>query len=162
MNVWRLIAHHEHPTEVAEWSRREGVIAIGWGWMGDLRQQVFYTEAELKQIVAERHAGFSVNSRVNGGRSLWRLYHDMQIGDLVIISASGSRVLTMRVTGGYYFVGDEAPKYYEHRRKAEVVPIDPNRLWQIAGKAAPGEGVYTTLIRCANPLSDAEFDALVD
>lgn len=127
--------------------------------MGDLRQQVFYTEAELKQIVAERHPGS--NSWANGGRSLWRLFHDMQIGDLVIISAAGSRVATMRVTGDYYFLRGDAQNSYEHRRKAEVVQIDPNQLWQIAGKAAPGEGIYTTLIRCTNPLNDAEFAALV-
>lgn len=158
MNIWRLVAHHERPEEVAEWSRRERTIAIGWGGTGDLNLNNFQNEGELKKIVAIKHPK-STNSS-NGGRSLWRLYDELQIGDLVILSASSSRVATMRVTSDYFFVGDE-PNYYEHRRRAEVVPIDPNKLWQIAGKAAPGEGVYSTLIRCAKSLGDAEYNALV-
>ena len=130
--------------------------------MGDLRRQVFYSEAELKQIVSDRHPGYSASSRANGGRSLWRLYHEMQIGDLVIISASGSRKLTMRVTGDYYFTNADATHYYEHRRKAEAVPIDPNILWQAANGRAPGEGVFTALIRCERTLSEAEVNALTD
>ncbi len=164
MNIWRLIPHHEQPAEFAEWSRSNGVLAIGWGLMGDLRQHHFRDEAELKQLTARTHPGYSTNSWVNGGRSLWRFYSEMQIGDLVIISASGSRKLTMRVTGNYYFVnlGDDPSHYYEHRRNAEVVPIDPNLLWQAANRVAPGEGIYTTLVRCARPLTEAEINALAD
>lgn len=163
MNIWRLIPHHEQPVKFAEWSRRKGVLAIGWGQMGDLRQQRFHSEAEMKRLVADTH-DYSTNSKVNGGFSLWRFYHEMQIGDLVIISASGSRKQTMRVTGDYYFVnlGDDPSHDYEHRRKAEVVPIDPNRLWQAANRVAPGEGVYSTLVRCDRQLTEAEVNALTD
>ncbi len=164
MNIWRLIPHHIDPAKYAEWSRNKGTIAIGWGQMGDLRNHVFHDVNGLKQITARAHSTYPTNSKVNGGNSLWRLYHEMQKGDLVIISAKGSRKLTMRVTGDYYFVGtlDDPSHYYEHRRKAEVVLIDPNRLWHIAGGAAPGEGKYSTLIRCANALAEAEADALTD
>lgn len=160
MNIWRLMSHHQRPQEVAEWIRREGVVAIGWGGTGNLDKQHFYNEAELKRIVNGSHP--SAINCANGGRSLWRLYKEMQKGDLVIISAAGSRTVTMRVTGDYHFDDAETPKYYEHRRKAEVVPLDPNRLWQIAGRGAPGEGIYGTLIRCTNSLSEADFNALVD
>ena len=130
MNIWRLIPHHERPADFAGWSSRNGTIAIGWGLMGDLRQHRFHNEDELKRLVTHAHPTYSANSRANGGRSLWRFYDQMQVGDLVIISASGSRKQTMRVTGEYCFVnlGDDPSHYYEHRRKAEVVPIDPNLL----------------------------------
>ena len=64
MNVWRLIPHHEYPKEMAEWSRREGAIAIGWGGMGDLRQHHFHSDSELKQLTARTLPGFSTNSWV--------------------------------------------------------------------------------------------------
>lgn len=161
MNIWRLITHHEQGEEVAKWSGREGAIAIGFGGTGDLNKQHFRNASELTQIIAAHHPHASVSNYVNGGRSLWRLYREMQQGDLVILSAgSAGRVLTMRVNGGYYFVGDEYPPYYEHRRKAEAVPIDPNRLWQLSGGAAEGESIRRTLIRCARTLTETEYQAL--
>ncbi len=158
MNIWRLIAHHERPAEMAEWSRRQGVIAIGWGGTDDLHQQHFRNEAGLKRLVAETHTGSSVSNCVNGGCSLWRLYNDMKRGDLVIVSASGWRALTMRVTGDYYFVGDDPLNSYEHRRRAEVVAIDPNHLWQLSGGMAPGENIRRTLIRCARTVTETELE----
>lgn len=164
MNIWRLIPHHEDSARFAEWSRRQGVLAIGWGRMGDLSRYDVHNETEMKRLVADAHSDFSPGSKANGGRSLWRFYNVMQVGDLVIISASGSRRQTMRVTGDYYFVkpGDDPSHYYEHRRQAEVVPIDPNRLWQAVDRVAGGEGVYSTLVRCTRSLTEAEADALTD
>jgi hypothetical protein len=162
INIWRLIAHHELGEEVAQWSRREGVIAVGHGGMGDLNKRHFQNASDLAQIIAANHPHSSTSNCVNGGHSLWRLYSEMKIGDLVILSASSAgRVLTMRVTGGYFFVGDEFPPYYEHRRKAEAVPIDPNHLWRVSGGAAGGENVRRTLIRCAHALTQAEYHALI-
>ena len=84
----------------------------------------------------------------------------MKEDDLVIVSAGGHRALTMWVTGPYYFDNTDVTHSYEHRRKAEPVPIDPNRLWEEAGGIAPGEGVRMTLVRCARRLSGAEIQAL--
>jgi len=157
MNIWRLIAHHERPAEMAEWSRRQGVIAIGWGGMGDLRHQPFGDETGMKRLTADTHASSSVSNCVNGGCSLWRLHSEMRKGDLVIVSASGWRALTMRVTGDYYFAGNDPLNSYEHRRKAEVVEINPDHLWQLSGGMAAGENIRRTLVRCARSLSEAEL-----
>ncbi len=162
MNIWRLVAHHVHPAQMAEWSRKNGVIAIGWGGVGDLRNHSFGSEPELRRLIARGHPASSASNCVNGGASLWRLYREMQKGDLVIISASGWRALTMRVTGDYYFVDNDPSNSYEHRRKAEVVSIDPNRLWQSAGGMTPGENIRRTLIRCARTFTEAEAHALTD
>ena len=164
MNIWRLIPYHvkDRAAELAEWSRRNETIAIGWGGTDDLGKQRFSSEAEMKRIVADAHPDFVPNSKVNGGKSLWRFYKEMQIGDLIIISAAGSRKQTMRVTGDYYYAHDDPYHHYEHRRKAEVVPIDANILWHAANKVAPGEGIYTTLVRCDRRLTQADVIALTD
>lgn len=160
MNIWRLVPHHIYPKDMAQWNCREGVIALGWGWTGSLDNLVFDSEADVKQIVQDRHPG--ITNAANAARSLWHLYHDMQPGDTVILSASGARVAAMRVIGEYYFVSGDPQNSYEHRRKAEMVSVDTNRLWHAAGKAAPGERVYAALVRCARRLSEAEFAALAD
>ena len=165
MNIWRLIPYHvrDRAPELAEWSRKNGVLAIGWGQMGELEQYSVRSETQMKRLVADNHPDYPTNSKVNGGRSLWRFYHEMQVGDLVIVSASGSRRQTMRVTGEYYFVplGEDTSHYYEHRRKAEAVRIDPDHLWKLSGGAAPGEGIYSTLVRCGRGITEAEFNTLL-
>lgn len=166
MNIWRLISHHEDPVEYAEWIVNRGVIAIGWGGTGDLSSDSisFSTAAELRRHVEGAHFGSAVSNWVNGGNSLWRLCREVKKGDLVIISARGSRKSTVRITGDYYYVnnGDDSSHTYEHRRKVEVVPINPNILWQATGGIAPGEGKRSTLVRCARALTDAEANALMD
>jgi hypothetical protein len=164
ITVWRLITHHERGEEVAEWSRREGIIAVGFGGTGDLAIRRPLDASDLTRMIGDNHPDSSTSNRVNGGHSLWRLYHELRAGDLVILSAGSSgagRLLTMRVTGDYFFVGGEYPPYYEHRRKAEVVPIDPDLLWQFSGGAAAGENVRRTLIRCARALSEEQCRELV-
>lgn len=161
MNIWKLIPHRDYPSEATAWIQREGIIAIGWGGIGDLAEHDFQNEAELTQIIKETYPGIKNSS--NGGKSLWRLSHMMQKGDLVIISANKSRIVTMRVTGDYYYLwagGGDTATSYEHRRRAEVTTIDPNQLWQAADKTALGEGKYSTLVRCTNSLSDADIHAM--
>ena len=164
MTIWRLITYHYGPqaAEMTQASQRNEVIAVGHKNVGDLNNLNFRDASELTQIIADKHTDATMSNCVNGGRSLWRLHREMQTGDLVILSEGrGKRVATMRVTGEYFFLDDESAPYYEHRRKAEEVPINPNQLWQVAGKAAEGEGTRRTLIRCAKPLTEDEFDALL-
>ena len=125
-----------------------------------MNQQRFRNAEELTPLVAVAYPDNSVSNGVNGGHSLWHLYSGVQNGDLIIVSAAGRRVMTMRVTSDYYFVGDEGPDYYEHRRRAKVVPIDPDRLWQLSDGMASGEHTDRTLVRCARSISEAEFNAL--
>ncbi len=39
LNVWRLMAHHDDPEAVVDWTRENGRIAIGWGMGGDIVAQ---------------------------------------------------------------------------------------------------------------------------
>lgn len=162
INVWRLIAGHESPSAAAAWSAREGIIAVGWA-TGDLRERTAWGEAEIANLARSAHPTNHSSNIANAGRSLWRMYQVVQVGDLVIIVAR-KRVLTMRVTGDYYYIGGEYTAntpHYEHRRKAEVVPIDPDRLWESAGGRASGENVYSTLIRCSNSLTTSQYEKLL-
>jgi len=166
MNVWKLIPYHvkDRRDEFAEWSRKHETIAIGWGGTGDLGRNPLPSAAEVKRRVAAAHPGFVTNSKVNGGSSLWRFHDEMQVGDLVIIAGTGPRKQTMRVTGEYYFVatGDDPTHYYEHRRKAQVVPVNSDLLWRAVNGVASGEGVYSTLVRCSRQLTEADVVELSD
>jgi hypothetical protein len=115
-------------------------------------------EQHLTTLVERAHRpwNLSTSSTVNGGRSLWRLYHDVKIGDLVILNTN-RRELVMRVLGEYYYEQDSFSRNnYCHRRKAEAIPVDPDWLWRLSGGMAPGENVRRTLFRCQNTVDEAE------
>jgi len=155
------MAYHDksHILAAAEWSRRDGVIAMGHGTTGDLRKCQFRNADDIRRLVAATDSRRTPGGCSNDGRSMWRLFSEMKVGDLVILNAPGP-FCTIRVTGDYFFVAGEFPPKYEHRRKAQEVPINPTALWRLAGGAAPGQGVYAALIKCARELTEAEYYSL--
>jgi len=162
MNIWRLMAHHqpERYEATVNWSRTNGVIAIGAGGVGDLRHTPCRNEHELFRVKLHNDPNATPSYASSICRSLWRFRHQMQVGDLVILTTD-HRALVMRVTGDYFFVDPLPPFYYEHRRKAEPIPVDPNRLWALSGGVAAGENVRRTLFRCENEINEDELKALL-
>ena len=160
MNIWRLKIHHdpEQYDQVLRWSKAEGVIAISWGDTGDLRDLAAGEAKDIAKHLAVVSPWRSGSNRNNAGHSLWRLYSEMQIGDVVILN-SNHREVTMRVAGDYFFQDGEYPRY-EHRRKAEALSIDPNRLWQLSGGAAAGQSIYSTLVRCGDGVTETALNKI--
>ncbi len=165
--VWRLIPHHERRDLALEWIRSAKRIAIGWGKIGDLDLISPRSSQDISNAV-DRHYPTLKNAS-NGGRSLWNLYHEMQKGDLVIVSGSKkSRELVVEIAGDYEY-SDEAltvngetlsAEYYFHR-PVLISDLNPDTLWAEAGGIPAGQSVYQTLIPCAKPLSD-EIPAVED
>ncbi len=84
-SVWRLIAHHSDSAGVVDLIRKTGQIRIGWGDTGDLSQSPYRSARDVSHAIWLAYPG-STNFRL-GGSSLWRFYHEMQIGDLVVVSS---------------------------------------------------------------------------
>ena len=98
-NVWRLIAHHDDPAGVVALIRKTGQIRIGWVDIGELSQSPYRSAREISQAIRQVYPGLT-NFRF-GGASLWRFYHEMQKGDLVIVPSKQGQQLTVEVTGHY-------------------------------------------------------------
>lgn len=150
MNVWRLITHWREPEAVLKWSQQNGRIAMGWGRAGDIRN--YASAREIVGAVRNEYPGIQ-NAPLSGGQ-LWNFCHTLTQDDLVILSLgkSGGRSLVVQVEGDYEFVPpEEAPLRddFQHQRKVEITPLDPNRLWQLAGsQPAIGHSIRWTLIKC--------------
>lgn len=154
-NVWRLIAHHDDPAGVVALIRTTGQIRIGWGDVGDLSQSHCKSSQDVTQVVRQAYPG-STNFR-SGGASLWRFYHEMQTGDLIIVSSKQGRQLTVEVTGPYQWQATPGlppltPDYL-HFRTVNLTGLDPDSVFAQAGGMAPGENSRWTLFRCANPVT---------
>ena len=159
MNVWRLITHWGEPEEVLKWSRENRRIAIGWNRAGDVRNY-----ASPREIVeAVRHEYPALQNAPFSGGQLWNFCHTLAQDDLVILSVgkNGGRSLVVQVKGEYEFVPPEEAPFrdgLQHQRKVEITPLDPNRLWHLAGsQPAIGHNIRWTLIKCLRPVAASDL-----
>lgn len=145
MAVWRLVTHHKNQESVLSWSLANKRIAIGWSWVGDLTK---YASLEQLQTEAVKLHPDSRN-RFQAGVQLWAFLHEMEKGDLVILSANGGRRAVLEVAGDYEFKGVVSEDQgYAHQRKAVSTAWNANELWEASGGAVQGQSVYRALIRC--------------
>jgi predicted Mrr-cat superfamily restriction endonuclease len=122
MSVWRLISYHEENlrNDVLNHYLDGSFIAIGWG-MGDLKELNYPNPqaigAAIRQVYPQLH-----NSHF-GGPSLWNFWHEVQIGDLVILKANQRRVV-VEVTGEYFFNPKGLEEFgindYNHQRTIKL------------------------------------------
>lgn len=155
VNIWRLIAHHDHPDAALAWTKQNRRIALGWGFVGDLQNY-----ASASQIASAIERAFQAGEHPSdnaaaGGINLWDFRETMRIGDLVILSNAATRELVVEVTGDYEFVDQSAPviEGYQHQRPVRVTGWDADKMWKVAGaKPLAGHSPRWTLIRLSKPL----------
>ena len=159
MNIYRLIVHHTDKPASMQWTRANRRIAIGWGKVGDVTQ--YQTKAEIKSALAAHYPPPIRNNFTSGSQSLWSFCHDVQIGDLIILSGDQGRELVIEVAGDYEFVAGDSPLYgeYNHQRKIEITQYDGDKLWRAAGGLEAGVSPYQTLVRCQNSVEADEIVA---
>lgn len=145
--VWRLMAHWEQPEKVAQWMKKEGRISIGWCHEIDLSNH--QTPDEIGKTILQTWP--ESHNWMYGKKQLWNFIHEAKIGDLVIVSSGKRREYVAKIVGEYKHSED---KTYNvgHHRATTLTNIDPDKLWASAGKAAPGQGIRWTFIRCALPV----------
>ncbi|NUY55240.1 HNH endonuclease [Salinivibrio sp. EAGSL] len=147
MQVWRLVAHHEESQKALARMIEIGRIAIGWSSVGDLSEldPSNYTEITNKLETIQP----DVNNSNMAGPSLWNLYAEVEIGDQIIVTASGKRQCVFEITGPYIFDSDNSILGYSHQRQAALTDIDPEALWEASeSNVAKGENVRWTLAKC--------------
>ena len=157
MNIYRMIVHHTDKPAAMEWTRKNRRIAIGWGKSGDLAQ--YDSKAEIKGALKAQYPPPIRNNFGSGSESLWSFCHDVQIGDLIILSGDKSRELVVEVVGDYEFVAGASPLFgeYNHQRQIEITPYSGDRLWEMVGGLEAGVSRYRTLVKCQNAIDANEL-----
>lgn len=164
VNVWRLITHHSDRQGALAWTKQNGRIALGWGVIGDLREQGFGSADDIRDAIrqAYRDGRHPTQNSGNGGPSLWDFYRTMQPDDLVILSAKLARELVVQVEGPYEWREDvplpEIYKHYNYQRRVRIACLDPEAVWRAGGGGyVAGASVYRTLIRLARPIGEHDL-----
>ena len=121
----------------------ENMIAIGWDYLGDLKNYDS-KEAVEQKIAEQRDDGVRP---VNDTKAVWDFYHEIQTGDVVYVKEGIKRILARGVvTGDYYF--DERASEYKHRRKVEWHQVGKWELHQtFAQKTLTSLNAYPNLIQ---------------
>lgn len=92
----------------------ENMIAIGWDYLGDLKNYDS-KEAVERKITEQRADGVRP---INDTKAVWDFYREIQIGDILYAKEGTRRILARGVVTGDYYFDDDASEY-KHRRKVE-------------------------------------------
>lgn len=145
MNIWRLIAHHDQAKEAIELMKETCRIAIGWSDIGNLKEK---SQFEISQKIREIYP--TLKNSHTGSPSLFHFCNDVKIGDLVIINVHGERDSVFEIIGDYEYVAKNfALLGYQHQRKAILLDINAEELWQSAKQIPSGENKRWTFIKCS-------------
>lgn len=90
---------------------RKGIMAIGWGYIGDLRN--FDSKDSMKQKMKEMHDPNL--SYMNSAHATWQFANEIKVGDVIFVKKGRSQVIGRGVvTSDYEY--DESAKEYRNVR----------------------------------------------
>lgn len=111
---------------------KQGIIAIGWEEIGDIKQ--YSSKAEIRQALKDKFGGDT--SFVNATHAVWQFAYEMKPGDIVF-AKKGKSILVGRGIVESDYVFDSARSTYNNIRKIK---------WTHHGEwPHPGQAVLKTL-----------------
>lgn len=120
------------PGEAAEkWEEfyQKGVMAIGWGEIGDLSS--YASKAEMKQKMQE--VIDPTLSFMNASHATWQFANEMKPGDIIFVKKGLHMLLGKGVVASDYYYDASCPDEYKHFRK---VKWTDKGEWNHPGQAA--------------------------
>jgi predicted Mrr-cat superfamily restriction endonuclease len=141
MNYWRLVTHHQDPAAALAEYQQRGIIALGWGAVGDLRAWHPGDPDTIRRAIQNIPGYVTSQSATSGGECLWYFYHEMHTGDLVVLSLGehgGVQRDVAEVTEEYewiptpVFLGNNLSENdYHHIHRVQWRPdLDGREIWR--------------------------------
>lgn len=107
----------------------DGIMAIGWGRLGDLRQYKSKNDIKLK---AKELYEDGIRDFKNNGHALWQFANEIKIGDIIFVKQGTGKIIGRGIVESDYEF-DETLEDYNHIRKVNWVN---KGFWEHPGKAA--------------------------
>lgn len=102
-------------------SLENGLIILGWEEVPDLAQ--FQTKNDLKSGLQNQYPQRSAYVLGNWTGQLWRFYHEISEGDLVVMPLKSQRRYAIgEVSGDYHYRTEAKPGYQHVRPSAGFAP----------------------------------------
>lgn len=113
--------------------REKGIMAIGWGFIGDLRN--FQSKADMKQKMKELDD--PTLSYTNAAHATWQFANEMKVGDVIFVKKGISKIIGKGIVASEYEFDDTTDTEYKNIRH---VHWTHNGEWP-----HPGQAVMKTL-----------------
>jgi hypothetical protein len=95
--------------------RQQGIMAIGWDGLGDLR--LFKTKEEIRLKLQELRP--SNSDKKNDVHACWQFAHDIKPGDIIFAKQGSTKLLGFGVVEEGDYVFDDTRPDYKHVRKVK-------------------------------------------
>lgn len=126
--------------------KKEGIAAIGWDSLGDLRE--YSTRDEIAAAIT-RESG-NPNPK-NDSLALWEFVHVMEPGDVVVAKKGSDVLLAHGVVTGPYIYDEERPEY-AHTRSVDWTPVEG---WRCPPDRKPATKTLTDFTKYPTWVKDA-------
>ena len=112
----------------------KGIMAIGWGEVGDLAR--FVDKNELKETMKTTY-NLPDRSFKNDAHAAWQFAREMKVGDVIFVKHGMYEIIGRGIVESDYIYDESQPGYYDNVRKVK---------WTHKGKwQHPGQAVLKTL-----------------
>ena len=113
----------------------KGIMAIGWGEVGNLSN--FSDKSQLKETMKKAY-NLPDRSFKNDAHAAWQFAREMKVGDVIFVKSGMYQIIGRGVVESDYIFDEEQPGYYDNIRK---VKWTHKGAWQHPG----GQAVLKTL-----------------
>lgn len=118
-----------HNAEKWDELSKSGIMAIGWGEIGDL--SIFTSKAEMKDYMKETF-GNGVSYK-NAAHATWQFAFEMKPGDIIFAKKGRDTVIGRGIVESEYLYDESVDDEYKNIRKVKWTDIG---IWQHPGRAA--------------------------
>lgn len=131
----------------------EGVIGLGWDYLGDLNN--YQNREEIEKLIAEkRNDGIKPT---NDSKAVWDFYKEIKSGDIIYAKNSSTEIIGKGIVIGEYYYDDEKPNY-KHRYKVNWTDKGSwNLTEQMANKVLTNLNPYPDFILYIERIINNEY-----
>ncbi len=137
-----------------------GIMAIGWDFLGDLRQ--YKSKQEIQHKLQEFGGDSNTSSQNNNTRACWEFANEIQSGDIIFSKKGNKQIVGYGVVEGEYSF-DSSRESFKHTRKVRWVKKGNWSLpegQQVATKTLTNISGYPDFVKQIRDLLGIQSEAL--
>ena len=127
----------------------KGIMAIGWGAIGDLSE--YQTKEEMRLAITEKLS--PEKSNTNSAHATWQFCNEMKPGDIVFVKKGTNKIIGKGIVQSDYYFDDSITDGYKNCRKVDwVIKGEWNHPGKAATKTLTDITQYTEYVEKLNKL----------
>ncbi|MCD7894374.1 MAG: AAA family ATPase [Erysipelotrichaceae bacterium] len=135
---------------------QEGIMAIGWGELGDLRN--YASKNEMTKMMKEKYD--PELSYKNSVHATWQFVHDLKENDIIFVKKGMHQIIGRGIVTSDYIFDENRDDTYKNQRKVQWTH---KGMWEYPAKQAPMKTLtdmtsYTDIVNNLKNLFEEEIE----